>query len=1170
MILKSVKHIGDIYLTQGQYTCHCCRYKSDTQLTGFRIYMNPATFTNIIDGSPNASSGYSLVYPSTAGTYDMTFSGIGSMYENLTAKLTVINAYEFVIEFCFIVGRSTGYLNPYSYNSYNQIFAPISGTTYFDMKVTVVSADKLVVANCYKEVFVSPIELCNDSRLLIDGAQVNGWQEGKDLEIEFAIFDGIIDDIYHAVIIRVDSATDNQSFIEDLELNYALASNTANQITTNLPFAAIIDSRVIWQESTGFYTGKIKIDKDYFTGGGSYIVYFVYKDDCKFKSCYTNIITEEIINTCPILDFPFITNLTDFDHTINYSKESYLNILPCKNVELSITIDKALFKAELVSKGFNVATFESSLIDFSVYATSNLSVNATQEVIQDATVQDYTSGTNDIRLVRFEIPISWAGKTKYVFFKYTFNIEGNPYTIVIPTQFTVANFDNDIAIISTHPEYYCFEEPENVEFCFSNPDAAHLFNVVLLQGDDRLNVNDYGVVKDGATFDNNDGCVTVDYTELAEDTEYCLKIQGEKSIPCPLTCPCDYLTMNWERNKQTRTITVTASFPFTASDVVNWKISDAFNRTYFDECCFNNLTFQIPYSLFAERYLISHDITMADGCIYHVEYRIWNHEEEITGGSTKVWLCNNGTPPGIEAMPCVKDPVLDSTCNIAGYWESNVGTDGGTIVSYEYSHDLITWANYTVPVNFGTEERIYFKLVIDYGLPCGIVTLYQCLGRCETCFGILPVNPCGERLTVSHSQYSNSLDLLSTETCTPSYDTGLMYSFDGITWFNYTGSIDITNKSKVYYRRYIECSDGCSEEQTGLWEVECNPCNSCSGDAGEATCSARIEAVSEECEYTLDHYNPYYGTGEQSFYSTFIPYTGFSNRSIIESRIRVDLLNSCVDGIVNTCYYIQQGYYYGEYTNDLPLQNTGRIDDIRVYQHNPSTSAFTLINLNTSAVSFTGSGSAFATALRANIVTGLSAFGLVDGVNYTLFVSCTNAGYFRIRFVFRDNDINVWSGINKNDARLRYRQTGAGTLQTRTQTQQQGCPQYSQLDPLPDCQFTNDCAENLRFRALPVGGVACGSSDYVFIEDTEVFNFHRVPLSNKTTYTIHPISVLSQSCLHNTLVAIANNFGTPITYEWKKGTTVLGNLFILKTFETGTIDLNVTDGICSASDSTIL
>ena len=55
MEIKAVKHIGETTLAQGQYSCHCCRYKSDASLTGLRIYVNPGVFVDSIDFDPDAS-----------------------------------------------------------------------------------------------------------------------------------------------------------------------------------------------------------------------------------------------------------------------------------------------------------------------------------------------------------------------------------------------------------------------------------------------------------------------------------------------------------------------------------------------------------------------------------------------------------------------------------------------------------------------------------------------------------------------------------------------------------------------------------------------------------------------------------------------------------------------------------------------------------------------------------------------------------------------------------------------------------------------------------------------------------------------------------------------------------------------------------------------------------
>ncbi len=1164
MEIKAVKHIGETTLAQGQYSCHCCRYKSDASLTGLRIYVNPGVFVDSIDFDPDASKGYTLLYPSAAGTYSMTLQGITSQYDNLKATLTVINSTEFVIEYCFVVGRVVGYLDNYTYDSYNQLFLPVNGKYYLDLKVTVVSADKLISANCYKEVNVNNVKECDNYYLSIDGKSVNGWQQGNDLEIEFTLFDGVYDDLFFAGIVRVDNVTNSKRFIEDLSLNYASIGNFAALGVAGIPYQAFNDGRVIWQNTTGFSSGKVTIDKDYFEAGGEYRVYFVVKNLCEWQSCFTTVIAEEIVNTCPELDFAFTPLVLNLQNGVSYDKEAYININPCKVLDAGIKIDKTLFDAELLAKGYSVATFDNSIQDVKVYATNALTPNAAKELLSGS-LYNYVTGTIDVITFGFRIPDEWAGKTKYLFFEYDFLIEGNEYEIIIPLQFTVNDYSNEITLSSSHPEYYCFESPEDVTFCFANPDDTQYFYVLVTRNGEIDSTSDLVIAQDGTTFDGNEGCITVPYVNLDEDVEYCIKVFGEEDEICDDICQCDYLELTWETEYKDdkRVTTAYALLPFSVVDILNFKITDATGYEYFsDESGSAFILLAIDGN--QDQYYLNFDVTLKNGCIYHIEKDIYDPDL----GTEMLWLCNDGTPPGTLALPCTKDPILDTQC-ISNQWDSIVGADGGTVISHEYSFDFITWNNYLSPVPFGANDRIYIRYIIDYGIPCGEVTLYQCVKACEDCFGILPVNPCDEMLTISHAISGNYLIINSSESCVPTFDSGILYSTDGISWIAYTSPIDISTTAKIYYRRYIECPDGCAIAKNGTWEMVCLPCGQTT-QSNPDSCSVRIIADSENCAYTLKHYNPFFGENDQSFESNFILLAGFRDRSIIESRVRVDFMSSCENGIIEECYYRQQGFYVSEYSNDLALQTGGFIQDITVYRHDPSTSLLAITTITLNAITFAGSGTAFATAIRAAIVTALNAIPAIDGNNYVLSVTCTNTGFFKIRFMYRDNDLGLWIGINKTDARIRYRQTAAGALQTRTHTVNQGCPLYILTDPFPFCTYTDPCGTQLKFKAIATGGTTCGSTDYVFIEDTNIFNFHRVPILKQNPYTIDASSVLSSICQLNTLVAIPNNFLNPVTYAWTKGAAILGTQIILKTFETGIIDVAVTDGTCSDTDSIII
>ena len=321
---------------------------------------------------------------------------------------------------------------------------------------------------------------------------------------------------------------------------------------------------------------------------------------------------------------------------MSYDKEAYININPCKVLDAGIKIDKTLFDAELLAKGYSVATFDNSIKDVKVYATNALTQNAAKELLSGS-LYNYVAGTIDVRTFGFRIPDEWAGKTKYLFFEYDFLIEGNEYEIIIPLQFTVNEYSNEITLSSSHPEYYCFESPEDVTFCFANPNDTQKFYILVTRNGEIDSVLDLGITQDGTTFDGNEGCITVPYVNLDEDVEYCIKVFGEEDEVCDDICPCDYLELTWETEYKDdkRVTTAYALLPFSVVDILNFKITDATGYEYFsDESGSAFILLAIDGN--QDQYYLNFDVTLKNGCIYHVEKDIYDPDF----GTEMLWLWN--------------------------------------------------------------------------------------------------------------------------------------------------------------------------------------------------------------------------------------------------------------------------------------------------------------------------------------------------------------------------------------------------------------------------------------------------------------------------------------------------------------------------------------------------
>ena len=400
--------------------------------------------------------------------------------------------------------------------------------------------------------------------------------------------------------------------------------------------------------------------------------------------------------------------------------------------------------------------------------------------------------------------------------------------------------------------------------------------------------------------------------------------------------------------------------------------------------------------------------------------------------------------------------------------------------------------------------------------------------------------------------------------CTTPDDTGLMWSYDGVAYENYTDPIDVSGQNHVYYYQTVICDDGCEVKDSSSWDRDC-PIDPCGETVTPLGCSVDIEHEIIISGFTTDHYNPDLGTGNESFYSHFITQSPYGDRTVIESRIIVDILDDSINNaIIDSCYFVRQGFYESQYFNKAAtnLQNNGIITNIRMYQFIAASNSLALYDLDCSSIVFSGAGSTFATNLKNFIIADLnSAFGYTNGTDYRLVVNCTNAGVFTITFDFKDaTDGNDWLGINKLDATISFNRDGATLPVTLTQATAspdvQGCPKYLLLDSL-DCDFNTPCANPMKFRAAPDGDLDCGA-DFAYISDSNQFNFHSIPLGHEP-YTVDPVSVLTESCNKHRLIGDTENYTGTITYEWKDslGDVVTTSRFF-ETYETDTYTFKAT------------
>jgi len=849
---------GRVDVAQGSIVEHCCQFNSDKDLRGRKVTVDLGLFLAQSTSAGKLSPAWQVIYPLTgSGTVSMTLIGTTQQWQNFQVLLTAIDSNNFVVQLKFVqLADLNSYLSNTLFDSY-QYFTSKSvtgGASIYDalkflsVKATVQHPGGLEVALCDTEWHGIPWCENPDYGLFTNyfatnGKQVAGWVDGEDLTIRFRVSSqNPINASWYGGIIRSNSGATG-TWWDDIRLQYGRLEEFVSTVNSYFDVTYLTDSRSLIGDTFGNYEGLFTIDKDYFEAGESYQVFFVYQENGVFKSCISQVFSEFLDNDLPDLDFDTENEITLNDNSdVGTLDESCVQgVAPCQDITVCTTIDITSFNAALTAAGLPytfMQLYGGSLTgiqgEVSAYGTEYLQVNA-PSIFNDLTVSGTFPDATHLKLcARFTVPTDWQGETRYVFILLKLALPGGAfYEILFPFTIGVVEYGTDITLVGTAPQFVC-EDAEDVEFCFEGADSNYNF-IAKVNGVSASNL-DY-VESIDPDFTGDDACLTIDYTkvEFEEDICFCLFAQTKVAdAPSPSDCGCGDAVFEFTSTYQGGQVIYNCAIDI--SDIIpvpascSWAVTSSLfvGQQEFLDVNTGNVVFVGPTN---NSETLQVTLVTAEGCVY-----VFSVGVPLDPVTISLNVCPSVTP--LRAIPCDKDPSLVVFC-ADPFYDASVNLDGGTLDSLEYTFDFNTYTPYVGPVSFADGDEIFFRALITYSeVECGTFELWGSLKKseCEPCYEDLPpINSCPEFLTLTHS-WDEEIDELTlidnnSESCDGSSDTdsGITYSFDGETYFNYVAPISTIGYDVVYYQWSASCS-GCEDSVVGMWERPC--AGSCAGGGG--------------------------------------------------------------------------------------------------------------------------------------------------------------------------------------------------------------------------------------------------------------------------------------------------------------------------------------------------
>ncbi len=844
-MLKATKATpARINVAQGTIVEHCCQFESDTNLNGLKVAVDLGLFLDTSTVTGKLSPAYQVNYPYTgSGTVTMTLVGTSDIWKNLQVLLTAIDSKNFVVQvkFCQLADLDQ-YLGNTSFDNYQYFTGQGVGgyTTVYDaikqlsVKVTVQKPGGLDVAVCDTD--WKAVAWCTDPSIYYytdyfttDNKSVQGWVSGEDLTVSFLVSGNYISSRWYGGIIRA-SSNNNDAWFNDLRLQYGELNEFVSLVDLNFDTTYLTASQSLLGDQLGNYYGTFTIDKDYFVDGESYHVFVIYEEEGVLKSCLAPIIQEQINNTLPELDFDTTNTIEVVDNPdLGVIPTSCIqNVAPCQELEVCTTIDIPSFDAALTAAGLPYTLHElrggsltGQQAEVTIYGTEYLQVDSPNIFGDTILSSTYTENVSWLICGGFTIPESWAGTTKYIFIKLKLALPGGEYyEIIFPFTLSVVDWSTTLVETATPPQFIC-EDAEDEVFCFDGVDSD--LNFIAKYNGELVSDTDFATAD--PDFTGGDACLTVDYTKIEFEREYCfcLIAQGATSdSPSPGTCDCGDVEFSftlYSEGGQTLMkyevdLSTIIPIPTGSKIIVTTSILPGFFE-YEDTDTFT-LYFKPPLK---SGETITVNVLTVGGCAYLVTAEI-----PLDGGTVIVNACPTDSGGGVKSVPCDADPSLLITCGGGDTWEANLVDGGGTVTLFEYTFDFTSFTDYTVPVSFGSETEIYVHAIIDFGGTCGIKELWAhaTAAECGECYDDLPpINSCPSFLDITQDwdEVTDLLTLIDTNdsaSCASPVDSGIEYSYDGVTYEPYTEPISTMGYDVVYYQWYYAC-DSCADVVASMW-----------------------------------------------------------------------------------------------------------------------------------------------------------------------------------------------------------------------------------------------------------------------------------------------------------------------------------------------------------------
>lgn len=311
---------------------------------------------------------FQIKYPPTAGRYQM--QKVKCL--NYDAYLTVLDAYNFVIEFHFFVSKNlSGFVPDRQHlNALAFVDQEFSGNIGLFVKS---GQDKALAQipitigrQCVNEVFSGFTDIL--------GIRTEGYVPGQNLNVNFSM-SGNVNNNYYVGIIRADAISNEVDIVNGLGLNYAKIGNGPSQVE-GIPSDFFLGG-VGFVEVANVSTAFVTLDGTKFAENATYVVYIVYKYQGFWRTCYSGPINQIAVTQGIQPDFDI--NVVDFFGNIS-SNNCVKGISSDISLRLEAILKLSDYNAKLAAAGYS-GVFSDYLLSYrayysgSQYSESGISVN---------------------------------------------------------------------------------------------------------------------------------------------------------------------------------------------------------------------------------------------------------------------------------------------------------------------------------------------------------------------------------------------------------------------------------------------------------------------------------------------------------------------------------------------------------------------------------------------------------------------------------------------------------------------------------------------------------------------------------------------------------------------------------------------------------------------------